>query len=89
MSRLPKNRTSVEPPAFYSVRAAAHILGTSEMTLYRAIRDGEFPAVKVRGRVVIPAKALEALAVAAMDGQCLVEASHLVDSWNRDVDGDK
>ena len=33
------------PPEFYSVAATARLLGTSEMTLYRAIGAGEFPAL--------------------------------------------
>ena len=36
------------------------------MTLYRAIKDGEFPALKIRGRIVVPARALEVLAEAAV-----------------------
>ncbi|OLT14898.1 hypothetical protein BJF78_17320 [Pseudonocardia sp. CNS-139] len=53
-------------PTFYSVAQVAKILGTSQMTLYRAIAEGEFPAVRVRGRLIIPAKALDALVDAAV-----------------------
>lgn len=74
-ARLPKDRTSPEPPAFYSVAATARILGMSEMTLYRAIHDGQFPAVRIRGRLIIPAKAIEAITDAALDGSCLVDAA--------------
>jgi excisionase family DNA binding protein len=49
------------PARFYSVAAVADILGTSEVTLYRAIRAGEFPAIKIRGRYVIPSRALDAM----------------------------
>ena len=35
---------------FFTVAEAAGLLGLSEPTLYRAIRAGEFPAIKVRGR---------------------------------------
>lgn len=77
MSRLPRDRESNEPPAFYSVTATARMLGMSEMTVYRAIHDGEFPAVKVRGRFVVPAKAIEVLAAAALAGQCVVDAASL------------
>ena len=40
-----------EPPVFYSVSKAARYLGMSPATLYRAIDAGEFPAIKVRGRL--------------------------------------
>lgn len=62
---MPERRSSSEPPAFYSVPETARMLGTSEMTLYRAIQDGHFPAVRIRGRLIVPAKAIEALAEAA------------------------
>jgi excisionase family DNA binding protein len=72
---MPRGRSSSEPPAFYSVSDTARMLGTSEMTLYRAIQDGHFPAVRIRGRLIVPAKAIEALAEAAMQGACLVDAA--------------
>jgi excisionase family DNA binding protein len=53
-------------PAFYSVAATARMLGASEMTVYRAIQDGEFPALRIRGRIVVPARALEAMTEAAV-----------------------
>jgi excisionase family DNA binding protein len=53
-------------PRFYSVAQVAKMLGTSPMTLYRAIAEGEFPAVRIRGRLIIPAKALDALVEAAV-----------------------
>jgi excisionase family DNA binding protein len=55
-----------EARAFYSVAETARLLGMSEMTLYRAITAREFPAVRVRGRLVIPARAIENLVEAAM-----------------------
>ena len=48
-------------PTFLSPRAAADILGLSRMTVYRAIRDGDLPAVRVRRRWLIPAHALDAM----------------------------
>ncbi|MGQ0631952.1 MAG: helix-turn-helix domain-containing protein [Sporichthyaceae bacterium] len=82
-SRLPKGRASSEPPAFYSVAATAKMLGTSEMTLYRAIHDGQFPAVRVRGRLIVPAKVIDALATAAVDGQCLIDTATWVADGER------
>lgn len=62
-------------PAFYSVSTTARLLGTSEMTLYRAIQAGEFPAVRIRGRIIVPVKAIEAMTDAALQSSGLVEAA--------------
>jgi predicted DNA-binding transcriptional regulator AlpA len=51
------------------------MFGMSSMTLYRAISAGEFPAVRIRGRLIVPAKAIEAMAEAAMADQTVVDAS--------------
>jgi hypothetical protein len=62
-------------PRFWSVPDTAAILGMSEVTLYRAIREGQFPAVKVRGRYVVPARALEVLEADAVNSGRLVDAA--------------
>jgi len=62
---------------FLSVAEQADELGISEVTLYRAIKAGEFPAVRIRGRVVIPAGAVDAMAAAALAGGTAVDAA----SW--------
>ena len=60
------------PPAFYTVREAARILRVDPSTLYRAIRDDAFPAVRIRTRYVVPAAALDQLiANAAESGGCV------------------
>jgi excisionase family DNA binding protein len=59
-------------PAFYTVKEAARILRVDAATLYRAIRDDAFPAVRVRTRYVVPAAALDKLiAQAAESGGCV------------------
>jgi excisionase family DNA binding protein len=67
-NRQPEAASSPEPPAFYSVAEAAKACRVSEMTLYRAIQAGEFPAVRIRGRIIVPGQVLRAMALAAMDG---------------------
>jgi excisionase family DNA binding protein len=60
------------PPAFYTVREAAQILRVDPATLYRAIREDAFPAVRVRTRYVVPAAALDQLVTeAAVSGGCV------------------
>lgn len=60
---------------FHSVGAVADILGMSEANVYRAIRAGEFPAIKVRGRYVIPARALDAMEDAALNSGTVADAA--------------
>ncbi|ANY09913.1 helix-turn-helix domain-containing protein [Pseudonocardia sp. HH130630-07] len=62
-------------PRFYSVAQAAALLGMSPMTVYRAISAGEFPAVRIRGRLIVPAKAIEAIADLAIAEQTVVDAA--------------
>ncbi|GEL27109.1 hypothetical protein PSU4_60630 [Pseudonocardia sulfidoxydans NBRC 16205] len=61
-------------PRFYSVAEVAEIFGMSTMTVYRAIAAGEFPAVRIRGRLIVPAKAVDAMADAAIADRTIVEA---------------
>ena len=67
------------PKRFQSVGAVARDLGMSEATLYRAIRSGEFPAVRIRNRYVIPVKVLDALEDAALTTGSPVEAAEWTD----------
>ena len=49
-----------------SVAELARELGMSQMTLYRAIAAGEFPAVRIGRRLVVPARVLEDMAAEAL-----------------------
>lgn len=70
-------RASAGQRRFLSVAAAAGILGVSEVTLYRAIHAGEFPAVRIRGRLIVPTRVIDAMADAAVTDHAVVDAS----SW--------
>ena len=62
----------VGQPTFYTVREAARIMRCHPRTLYRAIRENAFPAVRVRTRYVVPAAAVDRLAAEAADlGGCV------------------
>lgn len=67
--RTIKRRRATKPggPRFYSAAEAAALLGTSTVTIYRAVRDGELPGVRIRGRVIVPANVIEALANPTLD----------------------
>lgn len=71
---FPSAATAVAP-RFYSVAQAAAMLGMSAMTLYRAINSGGFPAVRIRGRLIVPAKAIDGLADLAIAEQTVVDAA--------------
>jgi len=63
---------------WYSVAEVARMFGMAQMTLYRAIHAGEFPAVKIRGRYVIPARALAAMEEAAVNSHAMVAAADVM-----------
>jgi excisionase family DNA binding protein len=63
------------PRKFYSVAEVADMFGMSPMTVYRAISAGEFPAVRIRGRLIVPAKAIDAMAEIATTEQTVVDVA--------------
>ena len=60
---------------FLSIAQTATELGVDPTTVYRAVRAGEFPAVKVRGRYVIPARAIEDMIESAMATGSVVDVA--------------
>ncbi|WP_442785112.1 helix-turn-helix domain-containing protein [Amycolatopsis sp. H20-H5] len=60
-------------PRFYRVSEVTTMLNLSTVTLYRAIEAGEFPAIRVRGRIIIPARAVDDIEQAAVTGNRVVE----------------
>jgi excisionase family DNA binding protein len=63
---------NADPPAFYTVQEAARILRVDPATVYRAIREDAFPAVRIRTRYVVPVAALHKLvSEAAESGGCV------------------
>ncbi|MFC4859508.1 helix-turn-helix domain-containing protein [Actinophytocola glycyrrhizae] len=64
-------------PSFYTVREAAEILRCNKNTLYRAIHDGAFPAIRIRSRFVVPAQAVDQLARQAVETGVCVDVAEL------------
>jgi excisionase family DNA binding protein len=60
---------------FYSVTEAAGLIGLSSVSLYRAIRADRFPAVRICGRLFVPAKAIDAIVEAAVASGRVVDVS--------------
>jgi excisionase family DNA binding protein len=75
---LARWRPAEHPPSFYSVAETARLLGMSDMTLYRAIAAGEFPAVRIRGRLIVPARAIEEMVDVALANGRPVDAADWV-----------
>lgn len=78
-----RNRDATPPepatsPTFYSVGQVARMFGMSAMTLYRAIDQDQFPAVRIRGRLIIPARAIEDMVEAAVADGRQVDAADWV-----------
>lgn len=75
---MAENTQSREPrqePRFFSVPAAARILGVSPMTLYRSIAANEFPAIRIRNRLIIPAEYVNRMEREAIEGRITVNTA--------------
>jgi excisionase family DNA binding protein len=68
---------SATSPAFYTVAEAARILRVTPATIYRAIREDAFPAVRIRTRYVVPASAVDRLAAEAAESGGCVDVAQL------------
>ncbi|MFC5091586.1 helix-turn-helix domain-containing protein [Amycolatopsis plumensis] len=65
----------LDRPRFYRVGEAAAMLNLSAMTLYRAIHAGEFPAIRVRNRIIVPARAIDDIEQAAVTSNSVVDTA--------------
>jgi excisionase family DNA binding protein len=69
---MPEATTQPQAPTFYTVREAATVLRCDASTLYRAIREDTFPAVRIRTRYIVPAKVVDQMIrEAVMTGTCV------------------
>jgi excisionase family DNA binding protein len=68
-------------PAFYTVEETAEVFRVDPATIYRAIRAGEFPAVKVRKRYVVPARAIDMLVEDVIATGGCVDTSEWTSNW--------
>jgi excisionase family DNA binding protein len=66
------HQPATERVSFYTVAETAALLRVDAATIYRAIREDAFPALRLRSRYVIPAAAVEQLAAqATRTGSCV------------------
>ncbi|MGZ3140953.1 helix-turn-helix domain-containing protein [Lentzea chajnantorensis] len=66
------------PPLFYTVSEAARLFRVDAQTVYRAIHDDAFPAVRLRSRYVIPARAVEELIQRAAESGGVVDIAEMI-----------
>jgi excisionase family DNA binding protein len=59
------NEGTATAPTFYDVAEVAAMFKMSRMTVYRAINSGELRAIRIRGRLLIPATVIEGLVAEA------------------------
>ena len=68
------SESAMSAPRFLTVSQAASLLGVSAMTIYRAVDEGAFPAIRTRGRISIPAKAIDAMEEVAVSEMRVVDS---------------
>lgn len=78
--RRPRDRPAVERVSV-DIREAAEMIGVSYNTLWRAIRDDQFPAVRIRDRIIVPLQAINMLLDAACASGELVDAAGWTANW--------
>jgi len=70
---------------FLTVEEVAELLRVDAVTIYRAIRSGDFPAVKVRKRYVVPRRAIELLVDDVVATGACVDTAVWTSSWRETV----
>lgn len=68
-------------PAFYTAAETAAILRLDESTLYRHLRSGTFPGLKIGGRYVVPSAVLDRLVADVLETGCCVDLSDWTERW--------
>lgn len=59
--RTPGGQRKLVQRRGFSVAEVAQMFGACEMTVRRAIKAGELRAIRLRGRIVVPAEAVDAM----------------------------
>lgn len=83
MATEPSNQHPMEsscprPNCFHTVPEAAELLRVCPATLYRAIRESAFPAVRIQSRYVVPARAIEKLIDTAIELDGCVDLNQMI-----------
>lgn len=71
-------------PAFFTAAETAEILRLDESTLYRHLRSGSFPGLKIGGRYVVPGAVIDRLVDDVLvTGKC-VDLGDWTTQWRHD-----
>lgn len=84
-SRPPDNHSAhvlpPQRPVFYTAAETSQIVRLDESTLYRHLRNGTFPGIKIGGRYVVPRVVLERLISDVLaTGRC-VDLAEWTERW--------
>lgn len=78
------HRARGDGPAFYTAAETAEILRLDESTLYRHLRSGAFPGLKIGGRYVVPGAVIQRLVDDVLaTGRC-VDLGEWTTEWRGD-----
>ena len=84
MSNDRPDRPAAQRPSFYTAAETAEILRLDESTLYRHLRNGTFPGLKIGGRYVVPCAVLDRLVDDVLvTGRC-VDLGGWTEQWRHD-----
>ncbi|KPI12045.1 DNA binding domain protein, excisionase family [Actinobacteria bacterium OK074] len=78
-------RTQTENRLAVPITEAAEQLGVSYQTLWRAIREGGFPGIKIRGRILVPIRAIEMLMESVTSSGQLVDVAEWTAVWRAET----
>jgi hypothetical protein len=83
-SHQDRQTPAVGRPSFYTAAETAEILRLDESTLYRHLRSGAFPGLKIGGRYVVPGAVIERLVEDVLaTGRC-VNLGDWTRQWRHD-----
>jgi excisionase family DNA binding protein len=72
------------PPAFFTAAETAKMLRLDESTLYRHLRSGTFPGLKIGGRYVVPSAVLDRLIADVLKtGRC-IDLGDWTETWRHE-----
>ena len=72
MTTSDKQGPAVSRPSFYTAAEAATMLRLDESTLYRHLRAGTFPGVKIGGKYAVPAAVIDRIVEDVLaTGRCI------------------
>ncbi|MFN2497177.1 MAG: helix-turn-helix domain-containing protein [Pseudonocardiaceae bacterium] len=79
--RHPTRVLQPQRPVFYTAAETSEIVRLDESTLYRHLRNGTFPGIKIGGRYVVPQVVLERLIADVLaTGRC-VDLAEWTEQW--------